>query len=83
MRVLVRDNFQCQAKELGLCEESCEEDRLRWLHVHHIRMRVQGGTNDMANLVTLCKHHHSVIHPWMRLQFPLNAKEIEYPFREL
>lgn len=30
--------------------------------VHHIRRRSQGGTDDLANLVSLCRAHHDWTH---------------------
>jgi 5-methylcytosine-specific restriction endonuclease McrA len=32
------------------------------LHVHHVRRRSQGGTNDPSNLVTLCGAAHQWTH---------------------
>ena len=49
--------------------------------VHHLRARADGGTNDMTNLVLLCRRHHSAWHhdqlglddlrvPWLRVPRP-------------
>jgi len=41
----------------------------RWLHVHHIQSVSQGGTNNPANLITLCAAHHQLVHQsstWIR-----------------
>ena len=32
------------------------------LHVHHIRMRSLGGTDDEDNLACLCARHHDWVH---------------------
>ena len=48
--VLKRDNYTCVN-----CGQTGTE-----LHVHHIIARVEGGTNDLTNLVTLCTRCHSV-----------------------
>lgn len=32
------------------------------LHVHHIKRRSQGGTDDPWNLVALCPVHHGWVH---------------------
>jgi 5-methylcytosine-specific restriction endonuclease McrA len=82
MRALVRDNFICQAHQLGMCDSLCTETRLHMLEVHHIKMRIQGGTHELENLITLCKQHHQNIHPWMKRLFPLK-KELKYPRKEL
>lgn len=29
---------------------------------HHVRSRAQGGSDDLANLVTLCRNHHNYVH---------------------
>lgn len=49
--VLERDGFKCT-----VC--GAEEG----LHAHHIIERSQGGTNDISNLTTLCKHCHTEAH---------------------
>lgn len=33
---------------------------------HHIIALINGGTNHEINLITLCKHCHSIIHPFMK-----------------
>lgn len=53
-----RDAHRCQAEnENG---EICGQ--ARWLHVHHIRPRSEGGTDDPENLITLCSFHHHLLH---------------------
>ncbi len=34
----------------------------RFVDVHHVRHRAQGGTNELGNLVTLCWFHHRLVH---------------------
>jgi len=51
--VLRRDGHCCQAK-------SCK--RTRFLDVHHINPRSNGGTNRVENLVTLCSSCHQLWH---------------------
>jgi HNH endonuclease len=38
----------------------CNRDR--WTHIHHIIPVSEGGTNDPANLTTLCSFHHKLVH---------------------
>jgi hypothetical protein len=52
-KVLHRDQGRCQVP-------GCRAHKN--LDVHHIRHRAQGGTNDLANLVTLCEAHHLCHH---------------------
>jgi 5-methylcytosine-specific restriction endonuclease McrA len=47
--VLARDRHRCQGPGCG---------RTRFLEIHHKRPRAEGGTNDAANLVTLCAACH-------------------------
>jgi 5-methylcytosine-specific restriction endonuclease McrA len=77
MRALVRDDFTCQAHQIGVCDEPCGEDRLHKLVVHHIKYRINGGTHDLDNLITVCHKHHADIHPHLRFQLPTVEQEIE------
>jgi len=51
--VLARDKHRCQAPGCG---------RTRFLEVHHIVSRKQGGSNKVENLVTLCATCHRLYH---------------------
>jgi 5-methylcytosine-specific restriction endonuclease McrA len=51
--VLARDKHRCQAPGCG---------RTRFLEVHHIASRQQGGSNDKENLMTLCSSCHRLWH---------------------
>lgn len=55
--VLARDDHRCQAASTWQAVECCGG-----LTAHHRRLRSQGGTNDMDNLVTVCNCHHVHIH---------------------
>jgi len=48
--VLERDNYQCQ-----LCSLSANS----MLHIHHIEKRVNGGSDFLDNLITVCPKCHS------------------------
>lgn len=50
--VLSRDGYQCQK-----CKTKGEN-----LHIHHIILRSNGGTNTPTNLITLCKDCHNKLH---------------------
>jgi len=52
--VLDRDNYTCQN-----CYGKCKDSKL---HVHHIVFRSDGGSNDEANLITLCETCHTALH---------------------
>ena len=47
------------------------------LVVHHLQYRINGGTHDLDNLLTLCHRHHADIHPHLRFQLPDVEQEIE------
>lgn len=74
MRTLVRDDFTCQAHQLGLCSEPCKENHLRMLNVHHKKERQAGGTHDLDNLITVCQAHHIMIHPHMAREFAVKNR---------
>jgi 5-methylcytosine-specific restriction endonuclease McrA len=52
-RVLARDRHRCATPGCGSA---------RFLEVHHVVPRSRGGTNDAANLVTLCSRCHGYVH---------------------
>lgn len=89
MRTLVRDNFTCQFHQLGLtpindgCTVAHAETRLRFLHVHHKQERINGGTHDLDNLLTICRAHHEELHPHMAYELPYQGKSFDYEMREL
>jgi len=39
----------------------------RWLHVHHLQSVARGGTNEPANLITLCAAHHRLVHQFSNI----------------
>ena len=51
--VLARDQHRCRAP-------GCQHTR--FLEIHHITARSQGGTHDQGNLVTLCAACHRLVH---------------------
>lgn len=53
--VKVRDNYTCQR-----CGATNVE-----LHAHHIVKLRDGGSNNLTNLLTLCRHCHALEHPHM------------------
>jgi hypothetical protein len=48
-RVFERDGFRCTVP-------GCTSQRN--LHAHHVLFRSAGGSDDLANLITLCAAHH-------------------------
>jgi len=50
--VLSRDNHKCYFND------RCSDK----LHVHHIKFRSKGGSNNPNNLITLCERHHDQLH---------------------
>ena len=56
--VLARDKHRCRAPGCG---------RTRFLEVHHIKPRGQGGTNQPENLMTLCGSCHRLWHERARV----------------
>lgn len=58
-RVLRRDDWYCRA--MGSWPEVACRGRL---DPHHLVPRSRGGSDDDANLVTLCRAHHDAVHGW-------------------
>ena len=58
--VMVRDRLRCR-----FCGSRRE------LHLHHISYRSEGVDHSPHNLITLCRHHHEVVHSdkrrWQRI----------------
>jgi 5-methylcytosine-specific restriction endonuclease McrA len=52
-QALARDHHRCRAS-------GCR--RTRFLHVHHLVPREDGGPNTLENLITLCSGCHRVLH---------------------
>lgn len=57
--VLVRDNYACK-----ICGKNGRDEEL---HVHHIIPLSAYGTNEIANLVTLCYSCHNKQHPGFKV----------------
>jgi hypothetical protein len=65
--ILSRDNHKCQCGLKGCSEK---------LHVHHIKFKSNGGSDNPNNLITLCEKHHKMLHEG---KIKLNVKK----FKEL
>ena len=61
-----REKHQVYLKYQGQCAyhnangQKCNQST--FLEIHHKKPVSQGGTNDVSNLVLLCKGHHKVVH---------------------
>ena len=64
--VLFRDNYTCQH-----CKGKSKDSKL---HVHHIIFRSQGGSDNVDNLICLCKTCHDKLH---KNQIKLNTKGLK------
>jgi len=51
---------QVRHRDQGCRFPGCE--RTRWVHLHHLVHWADGGPTDLDNLVTLCGHHHRLVH---------------------
>ncbi|MCB9563933.1 MAG: HNH endonuclease [Kofleriaceae bacterium] len=51
--VVARDHGRCRVPG---CRAS------RWVEVHHVQPRAQGGRHTLANLISLCGGHHDAVH---------------------
>ena len=71
-----RDGYRC-----ALC------DSTRFLQIHHVVPRGQGGTNSPHNLICLCSDCHALAHGTNLRDWEITQEEIcqavcEYYFRE-
>jgi len=57
-QVMLRDRGECQGKTTQGTRCGCRQ----WTDIHHIRPVLLGGSNDPANLLTLCRSHHREVH---------------------
>ncbi|MCB9574732.1 MAG: HNH endonuclease [Kofleriaceae bacterium] len=51
--VVARDHGRCRVPG---CRAA------RWVEVHHVQPRAQGGRHTLANLISLCGGHHDAVH---------------------
>lgn len=56
--VLARAGWECEANVEGICKPGPHPAE----HVHHRRLRSQGGTHDPSNLMALCHPAHDFAH---------------------
>jgi 5-methylcytosine-specific restriction endonuclease McrA len=57
-QITLRDGARCGY--VDLFGKRCDERR--WLDLHHINPRSNGGADTVGNLITMCKGHHRVAH---------------------
>jgi hypothetical protein len=57
---------QVHHRDRGRCQYKFPNGKIcgqrKWVHLHHIRPKSQGGLDDPENLVTLCAAHHRMVH---------------------
>ena len=49
-----------KVRDTGCCFPGCTHQR--WLDAHHIEHWIDGGATKLANLVSLCRTHHRLVH---------------------
>ncbi len=57
-QVYLRDRGACRKRMLDGSNCGCR----RWVDVHHIKPKAQGGQDTIENLITLCRAHHRQLH---------------------
>lgn len=63
--VYMRDRGQCTyTDESGRCSST------RWLEIHHVVLRSEGGNDEPANLKLLCGAHHRALHRHSHVRAP-------------
>ena len=61
VEVLQRDGNKCTRCGWDRTQ-LVQGDPRKFLEIHHIHEHAKGGTNDAANLITLCNVHHDAVH---------------------
>ncbi len=56
--VKARDEGKCQTFD----GEGKQCGERRWVHVHHLQPKSEGGADTLDNLITLCSFHHRLFH---------------------
>ena len=62
-QVRLRDQDRCQAHAHGFDLDTKCAGRI---HLHHKRLRSQGGPDTVDNIVTMCQTHHTRAHDVIR-----------------
>ena len=68
-----RDNYTCQC-----CNKHIKDLKNIKLQVHHIKPKLQGGTNVPSNLITLCEQCHKQVHEYLKQNKKIRFKIKEY-----
>lgn len=54
------------SRDRGACQFKMPNGKIcgqrKWLHVHHVKPKSEGGTDEASNLTTLCSAHHRLVH---------------------
>ncbi len=65
-RVKADTHHELQLRDRGQCThikpDGTRCPNRRWLHRHHLVHVADGGTNELANITTLCRGHHAMHH---------------------
>ena len=65
--IIQRDDGQCTFVD----QKGQRCTQRRWLQVHHMRARNEGGGHEPENLTTVCSAHHDLVH---QLSLPLDGQ---------
>ena len=70
----IRNRRAVLARDLHCRHPGCNHPP-RWCHIHHLKAREDGGTNELSNLVLLCTFHHRLVHK-LGLKLTMAADEV-------
>ena len=75
-KALIRDKYHCQCCGVVL-QHGDRYGTGKPYEIHHKKPKAEGGTNSLANAVSLCTACHTLIHQVQKMGYTFNkAKEI-------
>jgi 5-methylcytosine-specific restriction endonuclease McrA len=77
MEVFERDHHKCRG---------CGKDMdwsYEWIDVHHVVHRGKGGSDDLDNLILLCRDCHNNQHPEKRVKWGPSKQQAHQDFEKL
>lgn len=66
LHVKSRHRHEIHRRDRGRCQFRLPDGKIcgssRWIHLHHIKPRAEGGEDSLKNIISLCSAHHRMVH---------------------